>query len=399
MSTGLPGVNITLLNNQLGRVVPTADGVAGLIMTGAATDELTLGTAYQIFGLEDAAALLVNAAYDTTNTCEVFKHISEFYAQAGNGAELWIMVVAKTVTLAQMAAVGGNFLPVLLNAADGRIRIAGLTRVPDGDYTATTTAGMDDDVPAAMTAAHATAVAFADLYKPVRVLVECRQFTGTVSELDNLRARTNNRVMGVIGNTVPTVKSAAVGLVLGKAAALPVQRNVGRVKDGDLGIDAAYVSSGAAIGTFSAGNQDSLHDKGYVFFRQYQGKAGFYINDDPMAVALSDDYAGLARGRVIDKALTIAYTTYVDELLDDLDIDTNTGRIAPAIMKSYQAKILNAINTLMLNTNEISGAMVKIDPLQNILATDKIEISLFILPKGYSKYIEVEIGFENPQND
>lgn len=394
----LPGVNINLLNNQLGRVQPTADGVAGLILTGiAVAGKINLLEPKQIFTTEDAKALGLDAQYDTANSLQVWRHISEFYAQAGEGSELWIVLVAETTTMADMADVSGNVAPALLDAADGRIRLLGITRVPDGTYTATYTAGLDDDVITAMGNAHALAQAYADLYAPVRVVVEGRDYQGVLGDLDDLHQQTNNRVQGIIGNTLADT-SAAVGFLLGKYAGIAVQRNPGRVKDGDLNIQQAYLSDGNPIGDISAGEQDALHDKGWVFMRKYQGKAGFYFTDDPTAVALSDDYSSFARGRVIDKALVIAYTTYVEELLDDIEINPDTGQMPAAVVKSYQAAIENAININMTANGEISGVQCTIDPTQNVLATDKVAVTLLITPRGYSKHIEVDLGFSNPAN-
>lgn len=94
-----PKVTINLQNGTLGQVANTEDGVAGLVCTGIAATGLALGTSAQIFSLADAEALGITSTYDTTNTVNVWKSIKDFYAQAGTGKELWIMIVAKTTTM------------------------------------------------------------------------------------------------------------------------------------------------------------------------------------------------------------------------------------------------------------------------------------------------------------
>jgi hypothetical protein len=395
---GLPGVKINVLNGQLGRTPGSADGVAGLIGSGVATTDIALGEAKQVFGTEDVKALGINEEYDTTNSTNIYRQIKDFYAEAGEGAELWIMIVSPTTTMADMADVAGNFAPVLLDAADGRIRLLGISRSPDGTYAPTYTSGMDDDAEAAVMAAQALAEAYANQYKPLRVLVEGRDFQGVVANLKDLRQGTQNRIGVVLAGLGANMKAAAVALALGRMAAVPVQRNIGRVKDGDLGLVNAYLSDGQRIESYSLGAWGAIHDKGYIFARKFQGRSGYFFNDDPAATLITDDYSSLARGRVIDKALLLAYTTYVEEILDDIEINPETGRMNPGVIKSYQARIENVLNLEMVNTGEASGLSVEIDPNQNVLATDRVQISLAIIPKGYSKEIIVDLGFSNPAN-
>ena len=392
----LPGVNIEILNGQLGRVAGTADGVAGLIGTGVAASGLALGTPKQIFGTEDAKALGIDDAYDTANATDLYRQIKDFYAQAGEGAELWIMIVSNTTTLTNMVDSAGNIAPALLDAAEGRIRLLGITRNPAGTYVPAVTSGLDDDAKDAVMAAQTLATNYAGQYKPVRVLVEGRAFQGTASSLYDFRGGTQNRAGIVLQGLGLNKKSAAVGLALGRMAAEPVQRDLGRVKSGDLNLSSAYLSDGQKIETYSLGEWGQIHNKGYIFARKFQGKSGYYFNGSVACTAITDDYSSLARGRVIDKALVITYTTYVNEILDDIEIDAD-GYMAPAVVKSYQAKIETAINENMTRKEEISGVSCQIDPRQNVLATDKVSITLSIRPKGYTKNIEVKLGFSNPQ--
>lgn len=392
----LPKVSITLLNNQLGQTAQTEDGIAGLIMTGIATGEIALGESKQIFSLADAEALGLDAAYDVTNTTNVHKTIADFYRLAGDGAELWIQIVAKTTLMASICDEASDILKKLLNDSGGRIRIAAITRVPDSGYTPVYADELDPDVIAAAAKAQSLANTFASQFKPVRIILDGRDFQGTVGSLLNLKQSSYNRVAVMLGTDVSGSANAAVGLALGRLANIPVQRNIGRVKDGDLGIAAAYLTGQSTlIDALTPAQQDQVHDKGFIFMRKYPAKNGYFFNDDPTATASTDDYNSIARGRAIDKAITIANTVYTDELLDDLDVDEN-GFIDAAVVKDYQGKIKRAIDAQMTIRDEISGARVFIDPKQNVLANNKVNVNLFIRPKFYSKEIAVTLGFENP---
>lgn len=395
---GLPGVEIPILNGQLGRVEPSEDAVMGLVLSGVATDDVALTTPKQIFTLKEAEDLGINEAYDTTNTTDAWKQIKDYYAQAGNGAELWFMIIAKTTTMAGACDKDNDIVKKLLNTAQGRITMWAISRVPDGDYVTVTTNGIDTDVEAAVLKAHALCEEFAAQHKPCRFLIGARAFTGTPSALKNFRQNTNNRGGVVLGSTFSTGQPA-VGFVLGRFANRPVQRKISRVKDGDVGLLNAYMSNGTATETYESA-WNSIHDKGYIFFRKFANKSGYYINSDPACCPVSDDYSSLARGRVIDKAHRIAYATFVNEIEDDLEVD-GQGYLSPAVAKGYQAKIIRAINANMKDNgkDEISDVICIIDPKQNLLATDTVAIEkLGVRPKGYATFITIPLGFDNPLN-
>jgi hypothetical protein len=384
----LPKVAITLGNGNLGASVATDDGVAGLVLTGVATAGLPLGTPKVIFSLSEAQDLGILA---TGGNANAYRHIREFYDMAGEGAELYIMTVADTVTLTQMADLtNATGATKLLDAAQGRIRLLGLTRNPAASYIPGLTDGLDKDSLDAITKAQQLALAYGAQYKPVRVLIEGRKLdTTNLATLKDLRTYTANHAGVVIGSTTND-GSASVGLVLGRAASIPVQRNIGRVKDGALPILSAYVNTTKAEDLTSG---DLLHDKGYIFLRTFVGRSGYYLNDDPMCAPVTDDYSQLALGRVIDKATMIAYQTYVEELNDEITID-ESGKISIPVIKYLQNKIESAVNLAMVD--EISSFSAYIDADQNVLSTGKLTVKAAIVPMGYTKTIEVLLGFTNP---
>jgi hypothetical protein len=96
---------------------------------------------------------------------------------------------------------------------------------------------------------------------------------------------------------------------------------------------------------------------------------------------------------VIDKAVLLTYGVMVDELEDDVDVDATTGRLAPGLVKSIQSAVEEAINAQMVVAGEASGVQCLIDPAQNIQAAGELAVLLRVIPKGYSTYITVDLGF------
>lgn len=399
---GLPDVSINILNGQLGRTESTADDVAGLIMTGPAPASLTSDTPTQIFSLADAEALGITSAYDTDDR-KVHRQIADFYEMAGEGAELWISIVPDATTMAQICTVANatNSAKKLLEAANGAIRLLAVSRTPDGVVTASD--GFDADVAAAVTAAQTLAEAYAADHKPLRVIIEGRDYQGTVSAVKDYTNGTDNRVAIVAmgfenwldGATLTASKAAAVGRALGAAAAQPVQRKISRVKNGDLGLSQAFLSDGTSLGDLQEADLSALHDKGIIVPRTFTGINGFFFSSDRTATGESDDFSSLARGRVIDKAQSIAYQVLSREIEDDITLNAQ-GQLPLVVMKSYKANVETAFNAQMVSQGEASSAELILDADQDILANDGIQATISIIPVGYSSNIQVDLKFDNP---
>ena len=388
----LPGVNITLSNGQLGSTTPTNDSIAGIILTGvtvSGANKVTAGQAYVIYSLNEAIALGIEEA--ETNAY-AYAHIKEFFDAAGTGSELWIMLTAASVTMENMLDKTKAYAPVLLNAAKGKIRKLGVSRKSASGVTIAN--GLDADVDKALIKGQVLADDYAANFKPFRFLVDGKDFNGNAGDLKDYKTASFNRGGVLLGSSTAT-KNAAVGFAIGTMASLPVQRKIARVKNGALQISAGYFTNTSE--TESLENAwGSIHDKGYIFFRSFVGKSGYFFNDDPTATSSADDYSSFSKGFVIDKAIVLAYTTYIEEIADEIEVDED-GKLNPARVKDLQGKIETAIELQMVASSEASAVASVIDPNQNILATDTLQVDLKVRPVGYTNFIEVALGFENTQ--
>ncbi len=382
---GLPQVSIKYQNGGLGRVAVPDDRVVALVINGIQDNPLQLFSASEAFGHASTA--------DATYGPEYLRQIQDFYRVAGEGAELWVQPVSSSISTVDLF--NNGLIANLLDAAEGRINVVGLSRYDaPGGAARTIAGGFDADIFNALDEAHAVGVAYATLNKPVRFIMDGKNYSGTPADLDNLKARSFHRVAVCLGANKAGAKNAAIGLLLGRIASIPVNRNIGRVKDGAATSD-GHVTNGQSVKVLGS-KATALHDKGYIFLRAHALKAGYFWNDDHMATTDTDDYYSLANGRVIDKAARIAYATFLEELLDEVQVDAATGRIAVTTVKGYQAKIERAIGLAMAADGEISGVQAFIDPTQDILATSKLVVDLRVTPTGTTRVIEVKLGLSNP---
>lgn len=395
----LPRVKIEFANGALGAVSPSPDGVLGLICTGVTVaSTFVLLTPYKITSMDDLALLGITEA---NNPC-MYKHVRDFYLEAGTGskAELWIMGCADTVTLANMTdSTVTTYARALLQAANGRIRGVLFARKPGVGYTPTVTNGLDSDVFTAVTNAQVLGQYSQDTYQaPIFSIIEGRAYTGIPANLTDMRQATTNRVAVLIGDTANDSGNACVGLIGGRLAKIPVQRNIGRMKSGALAISAAYLKDKKVEVADVAG----VHDKGYISIRTFTGRVGYFFTDDPTCAKVSDDYSQLTARRTVDKAYRIAYDTLLDELLDELPVLPD-GTLQPVTVKAWQSKVENAISLQMTANKELSadpndandrGVKCFIDSAQNVVSTSKVVGTVSVRPFGYSRYIDISLGFQ-----
>lgn len=396
----LPRVKIQFLNGQLGTVGESADGLMALICgASAVAGKLALNSIYEVRSMDDLADLGVTEQ----NNATLYKHVSEFYDEAGSGVKLILYPVAPATTPATTATnicdytkTGEGYARDLITRMNGALRGIGVAGV-NSNSSAASTHGLDPDVFTALPKAQQLAEwATTELYAPLFFAIEGRAYDAS-KELKDLSTEAYNRCLVAIGDTAANSSGAAIGTLLGRIASIPVQRNIGRVKDGALSPLEMYVGTKKVEESSSA--IASIFDKGYVIPRKHVGRSGYFYADDPMACVPTDDYAHLTGRRVVDKAYRIAYDTMLNELLDELVLNED-GTLQHAVVKSWQQTLANAINRQMTANGELSsdddgnGCVCYINEKQNVVSTSRIVVTLKVRPHGYSRYIDVNLGLQ-----
>ena len=409
----LPYVKIDFANGAIGASEPMDDGVTGLVCTAVAVTQtvndktenvFALNTPYLITKLDELVSKGITSGEEDANAT-LYKAVKEFYDEAPDGSKLWIMGVADTVTLADIVDKTKDNAKKLLVAANGTIRTLAVKIKDKSGYTPTVTTGIDGTVRTAITNAQSLAEwATETLFAPVMILLEGRHYTGNAETLvsNPINTGNDNRVGVVIGDTVADSKGAAVGLLAGRIASIPVQRSIARVRTGSITATMMYIGSVAA----ELGNPGTINDYGFICPRTFVGKAGYYWSDDKLAAEASDDYSLIPRRRVADKAYRITYSTLINEVAEEISV-TDDGKISAPVVKAIQTAVESAIVNNMTSRGNLGndpsdpndmGVECYINPDQNIVATSRLDVQTRIKPHGYSKYIEVSLGFKVAQN-
>ena len=406
----LPGLNIQFSNGNIKTVVPTDDSVFGMLASAVAvTGKFELKTPYKLRGMQDVAKLGI---LPDTGNYVLYNSLLEFYTEAGEGAELWLMGFARNTKVSDWftpdATTGIIPASKLLDAANGKISLL-FTKYSPEDPRDNIVNGAGEDVWNALVKAQSFADSYtAQNYAPVFVLLEAFLFDDSILALPDLTQDTKNRVGIFVGDTkarstTPETYGAANHILAARLSKLGVQENAGKVKRGALATTTAFVID-TPVEHYDV---EALHDKGYITFRTHVRKAGYYITDDPLATSPTDDYSHITRRRVADKAFRIAHNVLSGSILDDFDVN-NDGTINEIYAASIEADVESAIYTLMTLNGELSadktnpkdlGVKAHIDRETNVVTTGRVSMVLKIRPKGMLRWLDVALGYDiNLQN-
>ncbi|MCC2590358.1 DUF2586 family protein [Chryseobacterium sp. MFBS3-17] len=395
-----PRINIGFQNGVIGAVTPLDTGCFGFISSAVAvTDGFQLETAYQLKSMRDVADLKLT---DTIDNHRLFKALSEFFAEAGQGSEVWVYGMPKTDKVSDWFTPDSGVTPAenLLNAAQGKIR--GLFTINDSSVAPTVSAGMDADVLVAAGKAQTLVDAYtAARYTPFFVILEGYAFDGDKVALSGLLSQSYNSVGVLIGDTetrtgTTASKGAAVGVLAGRLAAYPVRVNPGKVRNGSLAAQQIYIVDTPAENY----DTEALYDKGFITFTTHQSRSGYYVMDASMACPVDDDYHYITHRRTINEAFRNTYDALLDFLMDEVPVN-NDGSIQAVYAKTVESAVVRKLALAMgedLSTNpedpKDTGAKCFVDPAQNIISTSRMEVVVSVRPFGTNRWIDVLLGFD-----
>lgn len=386
----LPKVKFLIKSGNLGALLAIADGVAGYVLTGVSAGDITAGTPFKVSSLQGAVDLGLVVA---TNPL-AYKTIKEHYDECPTGTDCYIMIVTDAMTVNMMAdKTNVNGARKLLDFAEGNIRILGLL---DYNDTPTITAGIDANVYTAKTNAQALAVEYAGEEKqaPFWCIIGATNFSGTAANLTDQNNSTDDYVSLFLGDSEVANTGASIGLFIGRECLNPVQRSAARVRSGAITMTTAYIGAVAVTNDNTLGT--AIHDKGFVTFRKFVRKNGYFFTSDFTCTASTSDFKRGARRRIMNKIQVIAYAVAVEEIEEEVPTDPATGLIDASYAKYLEQQMERQVNPIMTGTGEISGFTAIVDLNQNVVSTSLTKFKLLPVPVGYNGNLEGELAFSNP---
>lgn len=433
-------VSITVINNAAG-VAPQSDGVMGLFVKAVAVSTtFTLGTAYLLTQLSDLTDLGVNAAYDVTNGTAVYQQVSEFYAQAGDGALLWLVGVAKATAFADYVATEPFKALVRGTAtADPANRVKMIGFAYDVPTTLQSATDFPADVLAAITAIETVRLSLFQEGYQFSAILDGYNMSSTVSPsaLGSMATKSAPGVSlcitGSKGNGV-----SGVGLALGRFARITIGHGFGAVEDGPMNVTNTFltnsvllttsgtlivgevytvfggvvtynaatyavgktftavtghtsftsaaggyvVSNSTPISSLTPADINALGSKQYMFLRTWFSKSGYYWNDGATCELSTKPLSTQEYNRVANALSADALVFFIDQMGKNLPLNAATGAVDQGYLNAKQSEFFDTyIVPLAVNsgTGDLTTAALTLAG-PNFNATKTMTFKLKIVP-------------------
>lgn len=390
--------------------------VSAIIVGSPVIPDLAFKETVQFFGLFDASQYGITEAFDNDNNVNVYRHVREFYRNAGEGVPLNFMAVAQTETLKSIVQdTAGDKLKRLLIDSDYKVRQLAVALNPTD--AGVPVDGLVPDVFDSIPFAQGTAEWAYDQFMPTHIFLEGYQLGGLGSVVPDLRDIENvfgTKVTMVIGQDWKYAETktglaknfADVGTVLGVCAAAAINQNIGDNEAFNL-MDAtkdAWMVPGLSNHKTNKEVYDQLQtfeDKGYVFGVTYPGLAGVRINNDHVCAPIIIDSEGnmnehtIAYGRVMDDCARQLRTAYLPKVKKTYPVDAL--RKLPTGVRVGLEGIGDDIFKDMKNAVEISAGKTIIDPDSDLLVAKELKVSFNVQPTGVLGYLNGTINLKSKQ--
>lgn len=180
----------------------------------------------------------------------------------------------------------------------------------------------------------------------------------------------------------------------------PVQRKAARVLDGALtevivAAPFALDASGVKQTKLNDGHTLALEQAGFLTVYTPKGAQGVFVQEDRTAALSSSDFALLPNLRVMNKARTLLDQAWLKFVQDEIDLaDLTTS------LESYVTAGVVALEGMQA-AGELSNRRPRVflkpgQTAASIIASSSVRLSARITPKGYSREIVFDLGFELP---
>jgi len=390
--------------------------VSAIIIGSPVIPALAFKETVGLYSLYDAAQYGITEAFDKDNNVNVYRHVREFFRQAGEGVLLNFMAVAQTETLKTIVQdTAGDMLKRLLVDSDFKVRQLAVALNPT--VAGVPVDGLVPDVFDSIPFAQGAAEWAYNQFMPTHIFLEGYQLGGLGSVVPNLRDIENveaTKVTMVIGQdwqyaetkTGLAQKFADVGTVLGVCAAAAINQNIG---DNDA-FNLMDATKGAWMVPGLSSHQtnkevfeqlQTFEDKGYVFGVTYPGLAGVRINNDHVCAPKIIDSEGnmnehtIAYGRVMDDCARQLRTAYLPKIKKTYPVDGN-GKLPTGVRVGLEA-IGDDIFKDMKNAVEISSGQTTIDPDSDLLVAKELKVAYNVQPTGVLGYLNGTINLKSKQ--
>jgi hypothetical protein len=170
-------------------------------------------------------------------------------------------------------------------------------------------------------------------------------------------------------------------------------------------IDAGRVKDGALAGiTYSLTDGKVYHDERntpgldtarFATARTLIGRQGLFITNPMIMAPSGSDFVWWQYRSVMDKACTTARDVLLNFLSSEVRLNSQ-GFILEKDAQDIESRLRSAFRDTLVSPGSVSSVTANVSRVDNIISTKTINVTIRIVPLGYLKTIEVNIGFSNP---
>lgn len=166
------------------------------------------------------------------------------------------------------------------------------------------------------------------------------------------------------------------------------------------GVSAAWVDLGSLPGIVKLLRDENASplwdDLRITTLRTMSELEGFYITNDRLMAPIGSDFTFAARRMVADEVAAAVRRAAAPQTNGPVPVDRKTGFIDERFAKKYEKRLSAIARATVVATNNATAAEVVVVRGENILSTDTVRLRTRTLPFGSSRFIEIDVGLQNP---
>lgn len=396
------GVSVNKVDGGLGRVNPSLDGTALLVIESTvAPSGIALNEVTRLLSVKEAEENGITATYDDTNDLLAHYHIDEAF-RINPDIYLFVLFLED---ISDYSAI---------NAAIRETEIVRIVGICENKTAAPLT-----DVTTKVPAYQANVV---DELASEKLRIDALLVSGeitdsatSISDYPTLRDLESENVSVIIGtdkaiaDASAVLSNAAIGTAIGALSRRAVDENLGSVDIANKPDYAkgqnyfsltdlvkgkfvqAQLQAGQLITSLNSAERKDLNDKGYIFVGYYAGFQGYYFSNSCTATELSSDYCYIENNRVWNKAARGIRQALLPRVKSSILKDRDTGYIRNTEAKDLE-QLAAAPLEAMMAADEISGYEVVIDRTQILIDETPLKVAGQIVANGVVFSFEFDLG-------
>jgi hypothetical protein len=396
------GVSVNKVDGGLGRVNPSLDGTALLVIESTvAPSGIALNEVTRLLSVKEAEENGITAAYDDTNDVLAHYHIDEAF-RINPDIYLFVLFLED---ISDYSAINAAIRETEI------VRIVGICE----NKTAAPLTDLATKVPAYQ--ANVVDELASEKLRIDAVLVsgEITDDTAAISTYPTLRDLDSENVSVIIGtdkaiaDASAVLSNAAIGTAIGGLSRRAVDENLGSVDIANKPDYAkgqnyfsltdlvkgkfvqAQLQAGQLITALNSAERKDLNDKGYIFVGYYAGFQGYYFSNSCTSTELSSDYCYIENNRVWNKAARGIRQALLPRVKSSILKERETGYIRNTEAKDLE-QLAAAPLEAMMAADEISGYEVVIDRTQILIDETPLKVAGQIVANGVVFSFEFDLG-------